>query len=470
MKFSLIYASTLLFLASLLFLANLSYDLYRFNQSVKKFDKVEAVRLSKSLSDDVDFVANLTKLPLVERIPILTQFSRNRKEIISLIKSVPYLSRKDRATRYLLVFQNVAEARGTGGILGAYAVFENSNNKIRLIDYGPNSKLASLSKIPIDLPKDYINLYGQNPAILQNSNLSPHFPYGARIWISLYERQMGVKLDGVIAVDPVAVSHLIHPLGSIEVEGSTITPRNLVSLTLKDAYQKYRKDNQARKLYLAKIIKEVGEGYSTEQFSRFKLATSILNSLDSRRVFIYLKDRDASRELINSHLSGTLKFNAKSEYRAVIQNIDASKLDYYLARIVSIRRITCEIDPEIQVRIDLKNTLTTSKAFKLPSYVLTRADKNRPDGLEIGSHRVKLFVYGPSESTIVGARAGMNTRIEGSASERGRPIVIADIELPPGKSGQVTVIFRQIGKDKIEYVDQPLVLPTKLKIMDSCSK
>ena len=104
---------------------------------------------------------------------------------------------------------------------------------------GANSNLRSAQDIPIQMPSEYVKLYNDDPGIWQNSNLSPHFPYGAKIWLALWERQFSQKLDGVITFDPVALSSMLEFIGPIVINERTITAENVVSFTLSDIYRIY---------------------------------------------------------------------------------------------------------------------------------------------------------------------------------------------------------------------------------------
>ena len=54
--------------------------------------------------------------------------------------------------------------------------------------------------MPTELGSDYVALWGQDPALWVNSNESPHFPYGAQIWLAAWQAQHGQRLDGVLAL------------------------------------------------------------------------------------------------------------------------------------------------------------------------------------------------------------------------------------------------------------------------------
>ena len=111
---------------------------------------------------------------------------------------------------YLVVFQNNAEARGTGGLIGAYAVISASKGAVTVERLGSVADLASLTAPALNLGPDYQALYGSDPGLWVNVNMSPHFPYAAQLMAAMWQRQFGTSLDGVIATDPVALSYLLQ--------------------------------------------------------------------------------------------------------------------------------------------------------------------------------------------------------------------------------------------------------------------
>jgi len=150
----------------------------------------------------------------------------------------------------------------------------------------------------------------------------------------------------------------------------------------------------------------------------------------------------------------------------VIQNTDASKLDYYLDREVDIETLTCSPNPTTQVTIYVKNRVVNAQ--DLPAYVLTRADKGKPKELVTGQHRFKVFIYGPYKSQLIGGSLGSgkdgNARI---GAERERPIFIEDIDLAPDGSEVIVAQFKG-GTGQITVTTQPLVRPEIVKIKDNC--
>jgi len=426
---------------------------------------------ARNLNRDIDQIMTVVNLPVIKQIFELSglNFVPIKNEIKSIVSAAPILFGAQSPKSYLIAFQNSAEARGTGGILGAYAIVEFNKGSLKVIETGSNEPLygSSLEKIPIDVPEEYKRLYGENPAILQNSNLSPHFPYGAEIWLALWKKEFGQTLDGVIAIDPTALSYILRSTGPITLNsGERITSENLVADTLKNAYERFEKDNKARKQYLVDIMNATVKQLNSGDYSKIKMAQAIRDGIIANRILFYSTDKSAQSELSKVRLGGDMRLESNNEFRTVIQNIDAGKLDYYLDRDVVIESKSCEKIRETRVRIRVTNTLKTGVGVS--PYVLTRADKGKPASLIPGSHRFKVFIYGPTDAKLVSvSRDNRTANLGGGSTERGRPIYVADVDLAPGESEELLANFSG-GVGSITFVDQPLVLQTKLSIQDKC--
>ena len=445
-------------------------DVDSFAHDLKSGPSVAATSKSANqLSKDADLLFSIANLPIIKQVLTLTDlnFQPIKDEIISAVKVAPILAGADRPKRYLIAFQNTAEARGTGGILGAYAIVELNQGKLTVIKTGSNEALKWIDEIPIKMPEEFTSLYRSDPAIWQNSNLSPHFPYGAQIWLALWKTQFGQSLDGVIAVDPSALSYMLKATGPITLpSGKILTAENLVAQTLSTAYKEYEKDNAARKQYLVSIINATFKPLLSGEFSKLQMARALRQGIVENRILVYATESSVEAELVKTRLAGFMDTAPSNQYRVVVQNIDASKLDYYLERDISIRSLSCGVSAEVEVSVTVKNSLKSGVG--LPAYVLTRADKSKPDAIIPGQHRFLLFIYGPPQSKLLHAtRSSTSGSAGGIASERERPILVTDIDLPPGMSEGVTTTFSG-GIGKIQYHSQPLALKESVKINDAC--
>ena len=243
-----------------------------------EYDRATLDNQSAALASDVDRLFWLLNFPVAKQITQIAglDFNPIRDEVTAVIRASSWLVGADAPKRYMIAFQNSAEARGTGGILGAFAIIDLNKSSFSVVRTGSNAVLYSLKDVPVKVPAEFTKLYGKNPAILQNSNLSPHFPFGAEIWMGLWKKQFEEQLDGVIAVDPSALSYVLKATGPITLQsGEVITSDNVVSETLQKAYKRYEKDNNARKQYLVDILDAAASKITSGQYSKIEMVRAI---------------------------------------------------------------------------------------------------------------------------------------------------------------------------------------------------
>ena len=174
----------------------------------------------------------------------LRRADREARNSSAAAKLAPALFGADGERRYLLVVQNNAESRATGGFIGSYGIISALDGKLtvgRLLRTGSwNAVLRALPDPQLTAPDDYLQRYSQyQPATtLQNINLSPDFPSVAEALTSLAPQAGMGAVDGVIAIDPFGLAALLELTGPVEVEGwpVPISADNVVPITLNEAY------------------------------------------------------------------------------------------------------------------------------------------------------------------------------------------------------------------------------------------
>jgi len=439
------------------------------NLSDNKLSREQLIEVGDALHRDTDDLFRYLSIPVIKQFSQIAglEIFDIKPEILFSVKHFPELAGFDRPKRYMISFQNSAEARGTGGILGAYAIIEINRGKITVVRASSNVGLQHLATLPVKHSDEYFELYGNNPGIWQNANLSPHLPYGALNYLELWRLQTSEELDGFIATDPIALSYFLNAVGTVTLpDGFQITSENVVEETLKTAYKRYESDNMARKEFLVTIMKSTFDQLLAGKFNIRKMPDALSKSIEDNRFLLFVTNKEIQLENERTRLAGSLREEVNNEYRVVIQNTDASKLDYYLDREVDIETLTCSPNPTTQVTVYLQNRVVNTQ--DLPPYVLTRADKGKPKEVVTGQHRFKVFIYGPYESELIGGSLGSGS--VGNARngfERGRSIFIEDIDLAPDASEVIVAQFRG-GKGRLTSITQPLVRPEIIKIKDIC--
>lgn len=134
-----------------------------------------------------------------------------------LIKLLPDLLGNPNPKTYMILFQNDAELRPTGGFMTAYAFMKVTKGKIDLLssydiydlDARFNKKVPAPDAIKKYLNETYLNL--------RNSNMSPDYKVSMDLFSKYYNDIPNMpKPDGIIAIDtqlPVEILKVIGPIG-----------------------------------------------------------------------------------------------------------------------------------------------------------------------------------------------------------------------------------------------------------------
>ncbi|AKS35421.1 membrane protein [Mycolicibacterium goodii] len=353
---------------------------------------------------------------------------------------VPPMMGADGPRDYFMGFQTNAEARGTGGLLGGFGVLHFDNGKFTVDELGANTELDK-QFTPIDLGAEYNDQYGfTNPTTdFRNSNLSSHFPYAAQIWKSMWAQQTGVDVDGVIAIDPVALSYILGAVGPVTLpDGEKINSSNVVELTESTAYQRFPDDQPARKRYLQDIANAVVKKMAQPVESPRKLLDALGKAAGERRIAVWSANPQEQGLLERTPLAHTIPGDPAPYAEVVVNNLAGNKLDYYLTREIEYVADGCSDATRLStITVRLTNTLGQNSS--LPRYVSGAMGLKQgtpvvlPDGTMVTSVRL-LATQG---ANLVSATAnGQRTPVI-TSTERGHPGFEIQVAIPPTKSGEL---------------------------------
>lgn len=145
----------------------------------------------------------------------------------------------DGGTRtYLLMAQQNAELRSTGGLAGSLGPLYVENGKISVGEFIPGAvDLGGEANLYGEVTAEEDALFTNRMAIrITDTNFNPDFPRVAHFAKGLYEAGTGQKVDGVIAIDPVFLQYLLALAGGVDVAGINVNGDNAAALMLHDAY------------------------------------------------------------------------------------------------------------------------------------------------------------------------------------------------------------------------------------------
>jgi hypothetical protein len=128
----------------------------------------------------------------------------------------------DEPVHYLLLFQNPAELRPTGGFVGTIAELELHRGQISFYEFHDVYQLSSdyqnQSEMDIDPPWAIGEYVRSDDLQIQDANWSPDFPTSARLFKEMTEAAGWSEIAGVVAVQPETVQELMTVTGPVEVD------------------------------------------------------------------------------------------------------------------------------------------------------------------------------------------------------------------------------------------------------------
>lgn len=352
----------------------------------------------------------------------------------------PSMMGADGPRSYFMGFQTNAEARGTGGLLGGFGILRFDNGAGTVDTLGANTELDK-PFTPIDLGTEFEENYGYaNPfGDFRNSNLSSHFPYAAEIWKSMWAQQTGMNVDGVIALDPFALSYILGAVGPVVMpDGEQVTKENVVELTESTAYTRFPTDQAARKQYLQDIASEVVKKMTSSVGSPRALLDALGKAVREGRIAVW-SSVPAEQELLEQTPLAHMVPNDAAPYaEIVINNLGGNKMDYYLEREIEYVADACDGGTRNStVTVRLKNAAPPGQ---LPDYVTGTGGVNPdlPLDLPRGSMVTSVRLLGTQGAKLESALAnGERTQVF-TGVERNHPTFEIQVVIPPGQSGELS--------------------------------
>lgn len=380
----------------------------------------------------------------------------------------PSMMGADGPRTYFMGFQTNAEARGTGGLLGGYGILRFDNGKPTVDSLASNTDLAD-AVAPIELGEEYDQQYGfQNPFTdFRNSNISPHFPYAAQIWRGMWLEQTGVNVDGVIAIDPVALSYILGAVGPVTMpDGEVISQDNVVELTESTAYTRFPVDQIARKQYLQDIANAVVTKMTGPVKSPRRLLDALGKAIGERRIAVWSALPDEQRSLEETSLAHVLPEDSAPYAGVVLNNLGGNKLDYYLKTQIEYAADECKSDTRAStVTVKLTNAVPNEP---LPDYVAGAAGLSPELGLTLpeGTSVTSVRLFGTQGSELSNAILNGERVPAILYTERGHPVFEVQVIITPGQTAD---IMFQLSEPTVPGTprapSQPLVETVVPKVM-----
>ena len=240
----------------------------------------------------------------------------------------PSLLGADGKRNWLVLLQNPAEARGSGGFVGAYAIITADHGRLAIASSGTSTELASMPIPTEGAPEEDRVMWGDLLGAWNDYNLSPHFPLTAELSVAGM-RARGTPVDGVIAIDPAVVAALMAVTGPVTAEGRTITADDVEQFFVRDVYAQYP-DAAERDVVSMALVNAVVTGFMGSSWDPQTLVDSLREPVEQGRVRVWSSVPAEQEWLAASPVGGVLPDTSGPVVAVTFNDAAASKTDAFV--------------------------------------------------------------------------------------------------------------------------------------------
>lgn len=374
------------------------------------------------------------------------------------VRIVPAMLGASGPRNYLLLVQNPAELRATGGIVGAVALIHTESGAIQLTQQTSGASFARYDKPVLELPTETRGLYGDiTGQFMLNVGLTPRFPLSAQLAQEMWRLEYGVQPDGILSIDPVALSYVLSATGPIMLPtGDVLDADNAVSLLLTDVYERYESPAQ-QDAFFAAAAAAVFSAVASGDVEPVALIEALGKAGSEHRVLVWSAVEADQNALADTTLAGNLPVSDADVQRFGLYLNDATgaKMDTYLDVSTRVGQAVCRKDrrPNYSVEVTLKNTALPGSGSTLPQYVTGGG----AFGVSPGNIKTIVSAYGTPEVQNLGLAKDGGAVPYHPGTDDGYQVSALSVELAPGQS---TVLrFDWLGDEEIKKGIELLMTP-----------
>ena len=357
----------------------------------------------------------------------------------------PALLGIDRPRKWMLVFQNGAEARSIGGFPGGWGILTASAGRLKL---SPLYKETGLMRQPLVNWREYVTpeqaeLYGYDLSRFSDMNISPDFPTNARLMAALEEQNIGQQVDGVLSMNEHALANFMQVTGPVKIHGREISSKNAVEYVTRGVYQDYSNPKQ-KDAAVFSIIEKTFAKFQTGAIGPARLLQAFIPAIHSNNLHAWAKDKPVQQKILKSPIGGSLADVNNPTTAVVLINGAGNKLDAYVKAKINYEQGVCETDFPYRdsiMKVSLNNTAPTSG---LPAYVTTRFDLGTMRPSNPGATKMLVYVHAPLGSVFESAKvAGKLVAPTSEGTDLDREVWRFDIELPAQATQNLVLKFAE---------------------------
>lgn len=355
----------------------------------------------------------------------------------NVLEMMPALLGADGRRTYLVVFQNNAEFRSTGGIPGAFSILEVNGGKLRMREQGEGRALGGRRERSV-LPqtREEQDLFGGKLGrFVQNVNLTPDWSRSGELLAAMWDQVADRPVHGVISVDPVVLSYVLRGTGPVGLpDGKVATPETAVQALLNQPYFDYE-DQLTQDEFFEESSRRIFDQLVQGKGDAGEALRGLHEGVREGRGFAWLRDPEEQQRIASSRVAGLLpeETTERPNVGVYLNDATGTKLDYYVTSRTDVTRVGCSGGGQ---RLLVETTLASAVpdgAGEFPALLLGAPVAGAPKGALL----VNVLAYGPAGSTIVDPTLDGDRGSPADYVHDGRPVVVRTVLLEPGQTVKV---------------------------------
>jgi hypothetical protein len=314
-----------------------------------------------------------------------------KQQIIISIVNFELAKNVSEKTNIVIGFQNAAELRSTGGLIGYYAILTLENGRLANIKYLPNDQLPLSNITTSKYPDEFFKLFGdQLFASNLNDNASSHFPYAAQSLIEKFTNYLQEPVSMFMVIEP---SEFWETYKLFNQNKDINSKKTFIRYIYSDLYKEFPEDQDSRYKSLESLLPVLDDNFlkSLPLRDLLKIYSNLINSNSTR---IYSTSSSVNQLLDEINLSGNLDIDGRNVFIG-LNNIGENKLDQFLKTSMKY----CYNSKQEKLFLELTFAGDISSKVTLPNYMSRRGDLLVPNTLP-NSNRLMLSIDSPQNAKI----------------------------------------------------------------------
>jgi hypothetical protein len=337
---------------------------------------------------------------------------------------------------YLLLIQNNAETRSTGGIPGSVAILHAHRGRLRMGFQGSARDISPLEGPVGRMSPSALAVYGETMLTdARDATFNPDFPVVAGVVAAMLEQRRGTRVDGVVSVDPIALSFLLGGTGPVELEQSgrpvSLNQGNVVPVLLNLTYQ-LRPDPASQDDFFESAARAIFDTVMAGRGRSARTITGLATGTAEHRVLLWSRRPDEQRRIAGTAVSGELPADPEDPHPHVgfyLNDATAGKPEYYLDYQPSVRAVRCR--PE--GRQDLEASIALSSSMPRDVSGLSPFITGTGQFAPKGTIAVNLRIYGPVGGSVTRLTVDGESISVTSDRHEDRQVAAVPLSLRPGE-------------------------------------